>query len=114
MTGYMEPCHFCDDRRCDGCPLPFTSEVVYNDLLTKAGITTNVSFYPNFDTYKRGKHDLILEVVWNSRVPPEFFEFYQSAKPFPGRQDTTGGEESKEGSGAITLADCLEEFSKPE
>ncbi len=107
----MEACHFCGDRKCEGCPLPFLSDLIYNDLLTKAGITSNVSFYPNFDTYKRGKYDLILEIVWNSAVPVEFFEYFQSAKPFPNTEN--GGEESKE-SGAITLGDCLEEFSKPE
>ena len=23
MTGYMESCQFCGDKRCEGCPLPF-------------------------------------------------------------------------------------------
>ena len=76
MTGYMEACHFCGDRRCDGCPLPFTSDITYNDLMIKAGVASNVSFYPNFDSYKRGKQDIIIEVVWNNRVPAEFFDFF--------------------------------------
>ena len=74
MTGYMEACHFCSDRRCDGCPMPFTESATYNDLMNKIGINSNVSFYPNFDTYKRGKHDLIFEVVWNIKVHAEYFE----------------------------------------
>lgn len=23
MAGYMDACHFCGDKRCEGCPLPF-------------------------------------------------------------------------------------------
>jgi len=38
MTGYMEACHFCGDRKCDGCPLPFTESVSYRDLLGKIGV----------------------------------------------------------------------------
>lgn len=66
MTGYMEACHFCEDRKCEGCPVPFNPELQYNDLLIKIGANSNVSFYPNFDSYKRGKHDVILEIVWNN------------------------------------------------
>lgn len=24
ISGYMEPCVFCKDKKCDGCPLPYT------------------------------------------------------------------------------------------
>lgn len=54
MTGYMEPCHWCQDRRCDGCPLPFVENITYNDLLIKLGSSSNDSFYSS-DAYKRGK-----------------------------------------------------------
>jgi len=52
---------------------------------------------------------VIFEVVWNNKLPEEFFTQFQAAKAF----DKSSTEETKE-SGAITLGDCLEEFSKPE
>ena len=54
MTGYMDPCHWCGDRRCEGCPLPFDPNLTYNDFLIKLGSSGNDSFYIN-DAYKRGK-----------------------------------------------------------
>ena len=45
IAGYMEACHFCGDKRCDGCPLPFTDKMKYKDLLDNVGIKTNASFY---------------------------------------------------------------------
>jgi hypothetical protein len=27
ITGYMEACNFCGDKRCNGCPLPFTDKI---------------------------------------------------------------------------------------
>ncbi len=109
----MEACNFCQDRRCDGCPLPYTESATYSDLLAKIGINSNVSFYPNFDTYKRGKHDVIFEVVWNSTLPEAFFSKFISARHFENTDGTEGSEEAKE-SASVTLGDCLEEFSKPE
>lgn len=52
---------------------------------------------------------MIFEVVWNNKLHEEFFTQFQAAKAF----DKSSTEETKE-SGAITLGDCLEEFSKPE
>jgi hypothetical protein len=54
MTGYMDPCHWCGDRRCEVCPLPFDPNLAYNDYLIKLGSSGNDSFYVN-DAYKRGK-----------------------------------------------------------
>ena len=82
MTGYMDPCHWCGDRRCEGCPLPFDPNLAYNDYLIKLGSSGNDSFYVN-DAYKRGKQDIILEVVWNSRTPIDLLSQLQSAKSFP-------------------------------
>ena len=81
MTGYMEACHFCGDKRCEGCPLPFDSAQTYNDLLIKVGTSGNDSFYGS-DAYKRGKQDIVFEIVWNARIPIDFFNTFQSAKPF--------------------------------
>lgn len=29
LTGYSEPCTFCGDRKCEGCPVPFDSNKTY-------------------------------------------------------------------------------------
>ena len=29
ISGYMDPCCYCGDKRCEGCPLPFTDEMTY-------------------------------------------------------------------------------------
>ena len=75
LTGYMEACHFCADKRCEGCPLPFDKNTTYADLMAKIGVNSNVSFYNN--DYKRGKQDLILEIVWNSKIEKPFYDQFQ-------------------------------------
>lgn len=37
LTGYMESCFFCGDKRCEGCPLPYSDEIKFEDLLRKIG-----------------------------------------------------------------------------
>ena len=66
MSGYMEACQYCNDKKCDGCPLPFNKDLTYNDLLIKLGVDSNVSFYN--DSYKRGKSDVIFDIVWHQKV----------------------------------------------
>lgn len=39
LTGYMEPCHFCGDKRCEGCPLPFQKDLTFGALMEKIRIT---------------------------------------------------------------------------
>ena len=67
----MEACNFCEDKRCEGCPLPYTENMIYEDLLGKIGVTTNSSFYS--DGYKKGKQDVIFDVVWNMKIDKDFF-----------------------------------------
>ena len=55
ISGYMEPCVFCQDKKCDGCPLPYTDNKTYNDLLNDAGITSNSSFFADYSSLKKGK-----------------------------------------------------------
>jgi len=69
LTGYMEACHFCSDKRCEGCPLPYTPQFSYQDLLAKLETTGNNSFYGE----GRGKKDIIIEVVWNQAIEKPFF-----------------------------------------
>jgi hypothetical protein len=70
----MESCHFCQDKRCEGCPLPFSKDLTFNDLLMKIGATSNVSFYT--DGYKRGKQDVVIEIVWNNKIEKAFFDTF--------------------------------------
>lgn len=64
VSGYNEPCVFCGDKRCEACPLPFNSNMLYNELLEKVGIKDNVSFYS--ESYsKRGKLEVIIDIVWS-------------------------------------------------
>ena len=74
LTGYMESCHFCGDKRCEGCPLPFTKEMTLSDLMGKIGITQNISFFEQ--GYQRGKRDIILEIVWSMKVEKGFFDYF--------------------------------------
>lgn len=62
----MEPCYFCGDKRCEGCPLPYSTEMTYSDLLSKIDQKSNNSFYG--DAAFRGKKDVIIEVVWNQAI----------------------------------------------
>lgn len=68
----MESCHFCGDKKCEGCPLPFSKDMTFADLLGKVGATSNNSFYT--DGYKRGKNDVIFEVIWNMKIDKTFFD----------------------------------------
>lgn len=73
ITGYMEPCQFCGDKRCDGCPLPYTDEFTYNDYLTKIGVTSNDSFYSE-SFQKRGRNELILDLVFSRQFKKEVLD----------------------------------------
>ena len=79
MSGYMESCQFCGDKRCEGCPVPFSSRLTLKDLLTKLGVESNVSFFNDLGL-KRGKQDITLEVVWNNRLEKSLFDCLQTAK----------------------------------
>lgn len=52
----MESCFFCGDKRCEGCPLPYSDEIKFEDLLKKIGSPSNESFY--LEGYNRGKKDI--------------------------------------------------------
>ena len=45
IAGYNQDCPFCKDRRCDGCPLPYTDKLTYKELLKNADIESNDSFF---------------------------------------------------------------------
>jgi hypothetical protein len=88
----MESCQFCGDKRCEGCPLPFVENLTLGDLMLKLGSNSNNSFY-SADNYRRGKQDLIIDVVWHHSLTKEFFSKFISAKPFSGaRGSSTEGE----------------------
>jgi hypothetical protein len=57
----------------------------------KLGATSNVSFYT--DGYKRGKQDVILDIIWSPKIEKAFFDGFQSAKPFAGVEKGQSQEE---------------------
>jgi hypothetical protein len=91
--------------------VPFDGSVKYRDLLHRANITGNNSFYTSNDYSHRAHKEIIIEMYWNRFTPMEILANLQSAKPHPSIK-VQGDEESK--SGSTTLQDCLEEFKKPE
>jgi len=74
MTGYMESCHFCSDKKCEGCPLPFDKDITYNDFLIKIGAESNTSFFT--EGYKRGKNDVVFDIVWSTKIEKGFFDSF--------------------------------------
>lgn len=74
LSGYMEACYFCSDKRCDGCPLPFDKNLTLQSLLDKIGIDSNISFYE--DGYNKGKKELIFEILWNTDIENSFFNSF--------------------------------------
>lgn len=105
----MQNCYFCDDRKCEGCPLPYTDEFTYADFLRKLDVNTNESFYSDNNQIK-GKKDIILDIVFSREFKKETLDAIQNAKVHPSQKNTQ--EESKDGH--ITLGDCLLEFKQPE
>lgn len=83
MSGYMEACHFCGDKRCEGCPVPFDKNITLGDFLIKLGVKSNVSFYN--DGYKRGKNDVVIEIVWSNKIDKQYFDSFSSAVSFPNK-----------------------------
>ena len=73
MTGYMEPCFYCGDKKCDGCPLPYAENITYNDLQKNLEVTQNVSFYMD-DYNKRGRKDIIIEIILTKQMHKGIYE----------------------------------------
>jgi hypothetical protein len=61
VASYMTECHFCGNSSCRQCPFPYSSTMTVLDMLHKIGVEDNISFYNN----KKGKGDMILNLVWN-------------------------------------------------
>lgn len=129
QSGYNEACQFCGDKRCEGCPIPFDKNITVKDYMRRMGIESNVSFY-NADSWKRGKSDMILELIWGSGPfghLKEYIDFIQMANKFNNQAALNKGEEAEEDKSnnqmqdtsestqsGVTLYDCLKEFEKPE
>lgn len=78
----MEECNYCGDKRCDGCPLPFTDKKTYGDLLNSLHVPTNHSFY--FDEYsKKGRKDVIIELIFSKDISEVVYKSLQNAKTHP-------------------------------
>jgi hypothetical protein len=113
ISGYMEPCVFCKDKKCDGCPLPFTEAKTYTDILNDAGITNNSSFFSDSSSLKKGKQEVILEIVWSKMFPKFILDKLQNAKSHP-HTKSEGKEVIPKEEAVVTLKDCFEEFKKSE
>ena len=77
------------------------------DLLHKIAVEDNVSFFD-----KRGKSDVILDVVWAKDFDHGFVKHLSGmgkVEKLPGADDGNDDEARD-----ITLMDCFEEFRKPE
>lgn len=78
-------------------------------------VTSNNSFYLD-DHSKKGRKDVVIEIIFSKHIHKALFESIQNAKTHPGFKANTNTpndkEEKKEG--IITLSDCLEEFKKSE
>eukprot|EP00347_Sterkiella_histriomuscorum_P023008 403336310 len=111
LSGYMETCLFCGDKKCEGCPVPLSRNMTLQDFIMKIGIENNISFYT--EGYKRGKNDVIFEIVWNPKIEKQFFDAFQTAVSFPGQKQLSQPTTQKDESSAITLQDCFKEFEKP-
>jgi len=110
ITGYWDPCLFCGDKSCRGCPLPFDSSQKFEHLLERAAIEDNVQFY---DHGKKMMKDVQIEIVWSQHVPEPAFKYIQNALVFDEDKQTTSQEEDKM-DGEINIYDCFEEFGKTE
>lgn len=81
MSGYNEMCKFCQERSCDGCPLPFRDDMDFEQLMKRVGISNNESFY--WDGYDKGRKDVVFEIVWNNKINTDFLSKLQTAVNFP-------------------------------
>ena len=106
-SGWSQNCHFCDQRSCGAhCGVPFSSSTTVLDLLHKVGQEDNVSFYNG----KGGKHDVILNLVWNSSFNETLMRHCSSNQ----EADKVEGYNEAEESDQIQIGDCFSEFSKTE
>lgn len=77
-------------------------------MLHQIGVEDNVSFYDN----KKGKHDVILDMVWARDFQDMFIKQLSgmTSAVKAGNDRDAEIEESQQ----ITLMDCFQEFRKPE
>lgn len=77
----MEECKFCGDKKCEGCPLPYTDKIKYEELLSRMKILGNESFF--IDNYSsRGRNEIILEMAWAKSVKMDVFAPFNQAKEY--------------------------------
>lgn len=108
VASYMSDCHFCGGSSCRGCPLPYSSTTTILDMLHKVGVEDNVSFYNG----KKGKSDMILNLVWNKDFE-KLLQRHLSGVEEGKRVDTSENEKEEKNS-EISISDCFDEFKKPE
>lgn len=69
--GYMQPCNWCGQASCkNSCPVPYSEQMTVLDMLNKIGVDDNISFYAD----NRGKHDLVINMVWAGALHKNFIK----------------------------------------
>ena len=108
VASYMNECHFCGNSSCRQCPLPFSSTMTVLDMLHKVGVEDNISFYNN----KKGKGDLILNLVWNKDFEKLLQRHLSGVEE--GKRVDKQGDQGEEKSSEVSISDCFDEFKRPE
>jgi ubiquitin carboxyl-terminal hydrolase 4/11 len=110
VAGYREPCWYCEDRSCHGCPLKYNEDLKILDLLKAAMQDSNETLYSN-NRMKAGK-EVQLEVIWHFSFEKALFASLSTAQPW----ERTDSEADRAGKGGdqVTLKDCLNEFKQTE
>jgi hypothetical protein len=91
------------------CTLPYDANMTVLDMLHKIGVEDNHSFYGD----KRGKNDLILNLIWQRNFEGPFQRHLSSVQ---GEHKTVpsydaNAEDAKKD---VSIDDCFDEFKKPE
>lgn len=106
----MQPCNWCAQTSCrNNCPLPYSEQLTVLDMLNKIGVDDNESFYGD----NRGKHDLILDMVWAESFQKQFIKHLsgmEEGKRIDGGAADSEPNEQK----TVSIEDCFNEFKKTE
>ena len=107
--GGMQPCNWCSQTSCRGnCPLPYSSSITLLDMLNKAGVDDNISFYGD----NRGKHDFIIDICFADTFHKNFIKHLSGMEE--GKRIDGGVDTQTDEMGVISIEDCFMEFKKTE
>ena len=64
ISGYYEPCCYCNTQRCGGCNVPYTEEMTVEKILNELKLDSNNTLFSEDRRGNSGK-ELQLNVVWH-------------------------------------------------